>query len=100
MLCFFMNLFMLMWIIVLLLLNRNLVSVLYNLVLFMLVGFRNRNELLGWFGLDRFVCEWCMVLEMILIVFFWFIMCLCSIFFMCSSLLCLFFSMWLIGMLV
>lgn len=57
MLCFFMNLFMLMWIRCFFELNRNDVSVLYSLVLLIFVGLRNRNELYGWFGLVRFVCD-------------------------------------------
>lgn len=68
--CFFMYFDMFMWVIVVLLLKRNLVRVLVSLVLLILVGFRNRNELMGWFGFFRFVCVWCIVLEIVISVFF------------------------------
>lgn len=56
------------WITVPLLLNRKLVSVPVSLAPFMLAGLRNRNELAGWPGLETLVCEWCIVLDMVVTV--------------------------------
>lgn len=98
--CFFINLDILIWIIVFLVLNMKLVSDLYNFVFLIFVGLRNRNELIGWLGFVSLVCECCIVLDIVVMVFCWLIICLCSIFFMCSNLLCLFLSIFVIGILV
>lgn len=98
--CFFINFDIFICIMVFLLLNRKLVKVLYSLVLLIFVGFKNKKELIGWFGLESFVWLWWIVFVIIFIVFFWLIMCLCSMFFMCSNFFFLVLSIFDIGMLV
>lgn len=83
--CFFINLFMFIWIIVLLLLNIDLVKVLVNLVLLILVGLRKIKLLIGCLGFFNFVWVCLIVLLIELIVFFCLIIFLCNVFFRLRS---------------
>lgn len=98
--CFFMYFDILMWIMVLLLLNKKFVSVLVSLVFFILVGLRNMNDLIGWLGFWSLVWVWCMVVDIVWMVLDCFIIWFVRIFFICNSFFCLFFSILLIGILV
>lgn len=70
------------------------------MVLFIFVGFKNKNELIGLFGFDKFVWLWWMVFEIVFIVLFCLIICVCNMFFIWSNLFFLFFIILDIGIFV
>lgn len=81
-------------------LNKYVVNVFFNFVLFILVGFRKIKLVIGWFGLVKFVCDCWIVLEIVFIVLFCLIICLCNFFLRCSSFFFFDFINLLIGILV
>lgn len=100
MVCFFWNLDMLKWMMVVLVEKRNVVSFLYSFVFSIFVGLRKKKDVRGWFFLFKLVCCSWIVFEIVLIVLFWFLIDLWSEFFMCINfLMCLEVSL-VIGMFV
>lgn len=98
--CFFIYLFILMWIIVFLVLNKKFVNVLYSFVLFMFVGLRNMKFVIGRFGLERFARERWIVLYIDCMVLFWLMICLWSLVGKLRSFFCLFCWSLVMGILV
>lgn len=100
MVCFFIYLDMLMWIICFLLLNKDWVNVFVSFVLLIFVGFKKMKELIGWFGFLILVWVWRIVFDIKFIVFFCLMICFDKICFKCNNFLCLFFMSFVIGILV
>lgn len=91
---------MLIWIIEFLLLNIDLVSVWVSFVFLILVGLRKIKELIGCLGFLSLVWVLCIVSEIVFIVVFCLIMCLCKSFFIFKSLFVFVFVSFVIGILV
>lgn len=100
MVCFFIYFDILICIKVLFWLNRNLVKVCVNLVLLILVGFKNINELIGCFGFFILVFVFLIAVVIIFIVFDCLIIFWCRYFFNWSNFWCFDFNKWFIGMFV